>query len=484
MSSSRLGSVRRCRRWSRSRIRCPRTRALAEVAAALQATRATGAGSSTTAGGGAYVTDELRLTFGGNSELSRLRSERTSSVPSSLPRASSWRFGSNTTESHLRSTFARPRPVACSPTRRAGATRCASSSTRRCGTWSTTFAPADPAGAVVRWAGNGPGRRGQFPIIGFRIRDRDGRLAGTAIITKPAAGMATLGSMTSMGDPRHYRADAAGRRRPAGDPPRSCSPTWRLVPARSASLDRELLRPGSPPGPRVDQCIIDAGACPAGTSVTVSSRSFSPRPSGSESAAARACITAARALRAAVREVAARSDLRRRTMSSLRFGLHWGSTLYVGNITTGGRTEVTALGDEVNEAARIEACATGGRALASKSLSNVSTRRRRRARARSRPRHLHAARGPRHGDRQGAPRRPRYRSLRRGRIGRSARPSGLAVRCSTNAASANLSQVGSSSWSGSAGCRARYLVVARETGYWRMTVRGRSDRALKLNECA
>ena len=52
----------------------------------------------------------------------------------------------------------------------------------------------------------------------------------------------------------------------------------------------------------------------------------------------------------------------------LRFGLHWGSTLYVGNISTRGRSEVTALGDEVNEAARIEACATGGRALASKDL--------------------------------------------------------------------------------------------------------------------
>jgi class 3 adenylate cyclase len=38
------------------------------------------------------------------------------------------------------------------------------------------------------------------------------------------------------------------------------------------------------------------------------------------------------------------------------------------NITTAGRTEVTALGDEVNEAARIEACATGGRALVSKNL--------------------------------------------------------------------------------------------------------------------
>ena len=52
----------------------------------------------------------------------------------------------------------------------------------------------------------------------------------------------------------------------------------------------------------------------------------------------------------------------------LRFGLHWGATLYVGLITTSGRTEITALGDEVNEGARIEACATGGRALASKAL--------------------------------------------------------------------------------------------------------------------
>jgi hypothetical protein len=52
----------------------------------------------------------------------------------------------------------------------------------------------------------------------------------------------------------------------------------------------------------------------------------------------------------------------------MRFGLHWGGTLFVGQITTSGRTEVTALGDEVNEGARIEACATGGRALASKEL--------------------------------------------------------------------------------------------------------------------
>jgi class 3 adenylate cyclase len=40
----------------------------------------------------------------------------------------------------------------------------------------------------------------------------------------------------------------------------------------------------------------------------------------------------------------------------------------VGQIATAGRTEVTALGDQVNETARIEACATGGRTLASKDL--------------------------------------------------------------------------------------------------------------------
>ena len=52
----------------------------------------------------------------------------------------------------------------------------------------------------------------------------------------------------------------------------------------------------------------------------------------------------------------------------IRFGLHWGATLFIGSITTSARAEVTALGDEANEAARIEACATGGRSLASKPL--------------------------------------------------------------------------------------------------------------------
>ena len=42
--------------------------------------------------------------------------------------------------------------------------------------------------------------------------------------------------------------------------------------------------------------------------------------------------------------------------------------MHIGNIATAARVEVTALGDDVNETARIEACATGGRMLASKPL--------------------------------------------------------------------------------------------------------------------
>jgi class 3 adenylate cyclase len=116
-----------------------------------------------------------------------------------------------------------------------------------------------------------------------------------------------------------------------------------------------------------DQCVVDAGGLVGrhvGDGVVAF---FLSETAGSESAAARACIEASRALREAVAEVATRSELEPEDVV-LRFGLHWGANLYVGNISTAGRSEVTALGDEVNEAARIEACASGGRALASKNL--------------------------------------------------------------------------------------------------------------------
>jgi class 3 adenylate cyclase len=52
----------------------------------------------------------------------------------------------------------------------------------------------------------------------------------------------------------------------------------------------------------------------------------------------------------------------------LGIATHWGAALYMGQIVTGGRLEVTALGDAVNEAARCEQSAREGEVLASKDL--------------------------------------------------------------------------------------------------------------------
>ena len=93
---------------------------------------------------------------------------------------------------------------------------------------------------------------------------------------------------------------------------------------------------------------------------------------GSPAAAARAAIEAARAMERASAEAASAVPAVGRVLAAggggLNAGLHWGAGLYMGQLVTGGRLEVTALGDEVNECARIEQSARGGAVLASKAL--------------------------------------------------------------------------------------------------------------------
>lgn len=93
---------------------------------------------------------------------------------------------------------------------------------------------------------------------------------------------------------------------------------------------------------------------------------------GSDSAAARATLEAARAMAVESTSVA-RSLAKQHTtldpdLVRMNIGVHWGATLYMGQLVTGGRLEVTALGDEVNECARIQECARDGTTLASKDL--------------------------------------------------------------------------------------------------------------------
>ncbi len=99
---------------------------------------------------------------------------------------------------------------------------------------------------------------------------------------------------------------------------------------------------------------------------------FTAEDVGSASGAAAAAIEAARAMAVAVRSAAAEHPTVEQLLGpsgcALNAGLHWGAGLYMGQLVTGGRLEVTALGDEVNECARMEQAARGGALLASKTL--------------------------------------------------------------------------------------------------------------------
>jgi class 3 adenylate cyclase len=218
------------------------------------------------------------------------------------------------------------------------------------------------------YAGYGVGgNRPTLDLTGIRLRDANGRLAGTALIQKPHHSMSMLAILGAQGDAQHFtrmQSVASAGRRPAAilfaDLEASAPLARRLSTANYFALGRRMAR-------AADKCIIDAGGMTGrhvGDGVVAF---FIAEHFGSESGAASACITAARALTAAMEEVASHSDLAREDLT-MRYGLHWGATLYVGQISTVGRTEITALGDEVNEGARIEACATGGRTLASKHL--------------------------------------------------------------------------------------------------------------------
>ena len=93
---------------------------------------------------------------------------------------------------------------------------------------------------------------------------------------------------------------------------------------------------------------------------------------GSRSAAVRAAIEAAREISVVAREAAKKLSEEVDSLDpddvNVNVGVHWGGQLYMGQLITGGRLEVTALGDRVNEAARIQESARDGAVLASKSL--------------------------------------------------------------------------------------------------------------------
>jgi class 3 adenylate cyclase len=316
----------------------------------------------------AYMTDELRLTAGGLAEMVPAPLGARLFGAEFINTALGWPGGGWTVDTG-RSIFSALGPWALADAP-GGREELRDLVDPRLRDMVDGLSPAD--GPTARtYATPGSAMRGKVPYelkaLAERIRDAKGEVVGTTFWVMTAVGMSTIGEIAALGDLGHFeRMQAVTRagRRPAAilfaDLEGSSPLARRLSTASYFTLGRRLTR-------AADQCVIDAGGLVGrhvGDGVVAF---FLAETAGSESAAARGCIAAARALRAMAAEVATRSELKPEDLV-LRFGLHWGSNLYVGNIATAGRSEVTALGDEVNEAARIEACASGGRALASKDL--------------------------------------------------------------------------------------------------------------------
>ena len=212
-----------------------------------------------------------------------------------------------------------------------------------------------------------------FPVqfVASRLTTPDGALLGTAYVygsTLPAR----LIALVTRGNEEMFERMAAmvepGRRSAAvlfADLQASGTLSRRLPSAAYFELVRDLTT-------EMDQAVIRHRGIVgkhAGDGVTAF---FLLDDFETPSACAAGAIEAAHEVRVSAcrvaEEMASRTGLFDAADCAINIGLHWGGTLFMGQVVTGGRLEVTALGDEVNEGARVQQSARDGALLASKAL--------------------------------------------------------------------------------------------------------------------
>jgi class 3 adenylate cyclase len=203
---------------------------------------------------------------------------------------------------------------------------------------------------------------GDVEFLYVRVHESDGSLVGVLNITRPAL-PATLAARLARGNVATF--ERMGRlsepeRRPAAilfaDLEASGDLSRRLSSRAYFGLIRSLtdLIDGS----------VNAQGGITGKHAGDGASALFVAEEGNESEAARGAIAAARAIRAGAGGLIGEGEAEIR----INIGLHWGATLMVGQVSAAGRLEVTALGDEMNEAARIEGVAAAGAILGSKPL--------------------------------------------------------------------------------------------------------------------
>jgi hypothetical protein len=207
------------RKWTATSHNRYENQALAEVAIALSETRQLGCVRDHR-WRVVYGTDELRLLYGANLELAPLAVGFHLFGPEQVSASLQWRNGPNTIEiNRVQFVALGGMVLADTPGGRGQLRELVHPALQDI---VDRLSPAQPA-AVSFMSSRATIAREivDVPVLAMRIRDRDGRLVGTAVIAKPAARMATLAAMAAAGD-LPLPADAA--RRPATRRPRrSCS---------------------------------------------------------------------------------------------------------------------------------------------------------------------------------------------------------------------------------------------------------------------
>lgn len=203
---------------------------------------------------------------------------------------------------------------------------------------------------------------GAVNFLEVEIRDEDGELLGILRLARSSIPESLL-SRLGRGDLSHFeRMDRVHEpaRRPAAilfaDLGQSTALSRTLSSRSYFTLIRDLTD-------LIDLAVVERTGIVGKHAGDGGSALFLAGDLGSDSAAARAAIEAARAIEAGAAALGP-ADVE----PAVNIGLHWGSTLMVGQVATRGRLEVTALGDQMNECARIEAAAVDGSILASKEL--------------------------------------------------------------------------------------------------------------------
>lgn len=205
---------------------------------------------------------------------------------------------------------------------------------------------------------------GTVSFLYIRVRDHSGELAGIAAISRGAF-PSTLTARLSRGDIAMFERMDGMRdpaRRSAAVLFADLEASGRLARRLSSRAYFELIRSLTD---LIDgEVIRRAGVLGKHAGDGASALFVAEGEAGGEAGAALAAIEAGRAIAAGAGALGGGGE----DTIRVNVGLHWGATLTVGQVSTMGRLEVTALGDEMNEAARIESAAREGAILASKAL--------------------------------------------------------------------------------------------------------------------